>query len=108
MKTISERARERESRAVRLPPFRIPLDPYPSSFKAPDLVLTSPHACSGSAVLHRSLLVFLCQIYRTDTLKSKECILLVANDVDESLGSPNAPDEVFVLPEMKRVMLLVM
>ena len=41
-------------------------------------------------------------------LKSKECILLGANDVDESLGNPNAPDENFVLPEMEKVMLLVM
>ena len=38
----------------------VPLaDPYPSSFEAPDLVLTSPHACTGPAVLQRSLLVSL-------------------------------------------------
>ena len=40
-------------------------------------------------------------------LKSKECILLGANDVDESLGNPDAPDDNFVLPEMENVMLLV-
>ena len=49
---------ERAARAARLA-FCVPLDPYPSSFEVPDLVVTSPHVCSGSAELHRSLLVFL-------------------------------------------------
>ena len=55
---LSLAARERAARAARLA-FCVPLDPYPSSFEVPDLVLTSLHACSGSAELHRSLLVFL-------------------------------------------------